>query len=1241
MKRAAFTAALFLLATLASAQPSPDRIANSIETNRLRAVPGFVHRLAQPQYDRGVASSALALDHIQIYIKPTAAQQAALDALILDQQNPNSPNYRKWLTPAQYADRFGLSPRDHAKVIAWLKSEGLNVQESSSGRNWVSFAGSASQVAKAFRTSIHTYSVNGETHFANATDPQVPEAIADMVAGFAGLNDFHPKPNAVLGPKPDFNSGTNHYLSPGDFSAIYDLKPLYAAGIDGTGQTLAVVGQSDISVSDITGFRSDFGLSVNNPKLLLYGTDPGFNGAQIEANLDLEWSGAIAQKATVYYVYGQDAFTAWSYAVSLNVAPVVSISYGSCESDIAVSVWQSVAQQANALGITTVVASGDAGGAGCDFQGDQSVATHGKSVQFPADVPEVTAVGGTMFSEGSGSYWSTVNSLSGTALSYIPEVVWNETAVGLGLGAGGGGASRLFAKPAWQNGPGVPNDGARDVPDVSFSAAANHDGYLITYGGASSLYVVGGTSAGAPSMAGIVTLVNQYVVKLGLQKTGGLGNVNPQLYRLAQSAPTAFHDVTGGSNIVPCEQGTADCSTGSIGYNAGPGYDQASGLGSLDVNVLVNSLGTAVSPSVLSLTSSASKVTINDSVTVTAAVSSVLGAGTPTGTVNFLAFGTPLASATLSGAGGVAMASATFPAWMLGIGNNPVYAAYAGDAAFSGSGSSLKMQVTLPTTANTAAITAGVPGPVYAIKSGTEAPTWQASITLAEAAGVPALLTGFTIDGVAQTLSSTFPSVNIPAGGKLLASLVLRNQAVPIVHVFGFTGTDAGGNQWSRQVSVPFVGPVKEQQVNFNLWANPLSMQQNTAAPANCQWSQQITLDETTGYAQRIVALARGSVDISSTIPAVFGTTRLAPWGSLSGTVCWANVALPATDLLFVETEDDFGDLIIQEANVTFSGPAAAPIPLSASPAAVTLKAPTAPGFPITGTLSINVASGVPWTATVYPATSATSWLQLSQYSGTGAALTNLTASGAGFGPGVYRATILIQSPQATPEWTSIPVMFINGPAGPVITSANNAISGAPGAAPGMLLAVYGTQLAGVTQAATTLPLSPSMGGVSATVNGWPAPLLYVSPTQINLQVPYEAGTGLATVGINNNGQLAGVLVPVAQSSPAILGTTVAAKAGTYTTIYVSGVGDVNQSIPDGVPVATGTPVTSLPLPLAPIGVTVGGVPALIQFEGMTPGTIGLIQVNFQVPSGVAAGMQPVVITAGGVQSPPVMITVM
>jgi uncharacterized protein (TIGR03437 family) len=1249
--RLTFSASLIsFLITFTAAAATQDRIVRTVDRNQLRTIPGTVHRLAQPTNDRGPAAADLQLDHVMLMIKPSAAQQAELDRLLADQQNPSSPSYRHWLTPEAFADRFGLTANDHAKISAWLKAEGLTVQDSSRGRNWIAFTGSADQVSKALHTSIHTYLVNGEKHFANAGEPAVPEAIADAVAGFLGLNDFRTKPaSRSLGSVsiPDYTSSTgDHYLSPADWTTIYDVKPLYTAGIDGTGQSIAIVGQSDILLSDLRSFRSTFGFANMDPKQILYGTDPGFDAnAQFEANLDLEWSGAIAQKATIYYVYGQDAITAWAVAVSANYAPVVSISYGGCEFDNPTAAFRTVAQQGNAQGITTLVAAGDFAAAGCEATFGKQVASLGLGVEFPASYPEVTAVGGTVFNEGSGNYWNSRNSsVFGSALSYIPEAAWNESSLNNGILGGGGGASRVFPKPAWQTGSGVPADGARDLPDLAVSAAG-HDAYLITYSG---LVAVEGTSCAAPSTAGVIALLNQYQVKQGYQKTAGLGNINPQLYRLAAAAPAAFHDTLTGNNTVVCEPGTQNCQTGSFGFNAGPGYDQVTGLGSFDANVLVTSWNTAVSASSLTLNSSASKVTLNDTVTLTATVSAT---GTPTGTVSFVASEIPLGSAALAPSGGAQTASITFPAWMLGTGQTVVAAQYSGDAGFGGSGATLKIQVTLPTSVNVSAVVPSVAqNPVYAFQSGTEPPTWQADIALTEVAGVPALLTGFTIDGQAQSLAQYFPSGDIPAGGTLQSAIVLRNLPVPAIKVFGFSGTDAGGNQWSRTIPIQFLG-TNITISGFNMWAAPLTMLQNPAAPATCPWSQQILLDGA-GFEMYIVGLFQGSVDQSSRIPSIFGTTRIAPWGSVQGTLCWTGQNTPSADFMAVQTFDANGNLFTSIANVTFAGPAASAVQLTASPASLTLKPPAVPGFQQPVTLAVGLSDkSQPWTATVYPANETTAWLQLSQYSGTGPATITLTALPAGFEPGAYKATILVQSPNATPEWVSIPVMWVNPGSAqnsglfPTITSVSNGLSFTPGASPGMLMGVYGAQLANTTQLAPAL-LDNSLAGVSATVNGWPAPILYMSPTQINIQVPYEAAAGPAVLGINNNGLAGGYMFQIAPSSPGIVSVNGAispsatAKQGTYATMYVTGTGDVTQGWPTGVQVPKGTPVSALPLPLLPLSVTVGGTPALVQFAGLTPGVVGLIQVNFLVPQSVGPGTQPVVVTVNGVASAPANIAV-
>lgn len=247
-------------------------------------------------------------------------------------------------------------------------------------------------------------------------------------------------------------------------------------------------------------------------------------------------------------------------------------------------------RQANAQGVTILASSGDEGAAGCEAH-NAKIATHGLAIIAPASIPYVTGVGGTTFDEDN---WNPKNNRAGgSVLSYMSEVAWNDTWLGGPLEASGGGKTAFFKKPAWQNGPGVPNDGARDVPDVALAASPNHDGYLICSAGScangfwsstGTLDIIGGTSASAPAMAGIVALLDQAY-------SGPQSNINAELYRLASLSRNSFHAVGSGDNSVPCTVGTPDCSTGREGYSAGFSYDQVTGLGSVDTLNLVAAWG--------------------------------------------------------------------------------------------------------------------------------------------------------------------------------------------------------------------------------------------------------------------------------------------------------------------------------------------------------------------------------------------------------------------------------------------------------------------------------------------------------------------------------------------------------------------------------------------------------------------------------------------------------------------------
>ena len=581
-----------LFSSVVAAQPG--RIAGRIDSTHSVVLTGHVHAGANARNDRGALEDGFQLPGVTLLLKPTAAQQADLEQLLQQQQDPASPNYHRWLTPEQYAERFGVAASDVAQIVSWLESQGLTVNNVARSRTFVSFSGTAAQAASALHTSFHRYSVNGEIHFANATDPAIPAALAGVVAGFQGLTDFHLKPRLRRPLAPEMTTGGAHHIAPDDFATIFDIAKLYTAGVDGTGQTIAIVGQSLINTSDIQKFRSNFNLGAPNlqTKPVPYRPNPGIVPGDVdESNLDIEWAGAVARNASVIFVYSDDVWQSATYAVVNNLAPILSMSYGTCEPSDLVDLPASrrLVQQANAQGITWFAATGDSGSADCEDQG-AAIAENGLAIDIPAGIPEVTAMGGTEFNDVGGAYWSATNTplTQASALKYIPEMAWNDTNLGFGLSATGGGASTYFARPAWQTGPGVPNDSARHIPDLAFPASADHDGYYF-YSSGSPGYV-GGTSAATPTMAGVFALLNQYLISTSAQKQAGLGNINPALYRLAQSnsGSAIFHDITFGDNIVPCAAGSPNCQNGSVGLSTGPGYDQVTGLGSVDAYNLLH-----------------------------------------------------------------------------------------------------------------------------------------------------------------------------------------------------------------------------------------------------------------------------------------------------------------------------------------------------------------------------------------------------------------------------------------------------------------------------------------------------------------------------------------------------------------------------------------------------------------------------------------------------------------------------
>ena len=570
---------------------TPDRIAGAIDASQVVRLESGVPRQARAEYDQGAVEPGFKLGTVTLLTTPTVAQQRALDKLMADQQNPSSPNYHKWLTPEQYGERFGLSQRDIDKITTWLKAQGFTGVSVARGRNWISFAGTAAQVQSAFHTEIHRYSVDGEMHFANATPAALPASMAGVVIGVRGLHDFRMKP-ASSGNRMHRNyydsTSKGTFLAPGDIATIYDVNPLYALGFDGTGQTIAVIGQTDIYTDDIVDFRSSFGLSAisgcttsttgvltacdtANFKYVLVlppgGVDPGAPdtvGDLPEADLDIEWSGAVAKGAKIIYVNaptGNGVNDSLAYAIDNIVSPVISMSYGLCELDEAKNgtlvADETEYKKANIEGITFVNSSGDSGAAACDFgvlAANGNLAVGGLAVSYPASSVYVTGVGGTAITTADlttnfSTYWSTTDGATGgSAVKYMPEQGWSDidewgvycaansnpfctrhsitspltAQQNLGvIFAGGGGASACvranpttgvctsgFAQPSWQGTLTVPGQSAaRFVPDIALLSSVYFTGNIICT--ATSELSSTGTSASSCA-SGISTAINTW-----------------------------------------------------------------------------------------------------------------------------------------------------------------------------------------------------------------------------------------------------------------------------------------------------------------------------------------------------------------------------------------------------------------------------------------------------------------------------------------------------------------------------------------------------------------------------------------------------------------------------------------------------------------------------------------------------------------------------------------------------------
>ena len=768
--------------------PARDLLTQPIDEAQRTILRGNRHPLARPEFDRGIAPASLPMNRMLLVLKRSDERESAIKSFLESQQTRGSASYHHWLTPEEFGKDFGPSDADIDKVKSWLNSRGFQIAGVSKGRTAIEFSGTADQVRQAFAAPIHRYEVKGDLHWANSAEPSIPSALAPVVKGVLTLHNFPRHSNAVVHGQPlqsmaataassyfTFTAGQNTYygLGPTDFATIYNVLPLWNSGIDGTGQTIAIVGETNINTSDVDAFRNLFGLPKNTPKVILNGPDPGIVGDEPEALLDVSWSGAVAKNATIDLVVSASTESSLGvdlsalYIVDNNLAPVMSESYGECESvlgNAGNAFYNALWQQAAAEGITVLVSTGDSGSAVCDNFNSQSFAFGGLAVSGFASTPYNVAVGGTDFDQSSATlanYWNATNTSTtqSSAKSYIPETTWNQScaadgadgcgpsATDLNIVAGSGGPSSCstlstdstcltgYAKPDWQTGNGVPQDGVRDLPDVSLFASSGHKGsfYIICEADFSpfgplpgwsqpcslsnlNFVGLGGTSASSPAFAGIMALVNQ-------KTSSRQGNANYVLYNLAAQSGAScdsssasaganscmFHDVTKGNIAVPCQPGSPDCGTapsGGLGvlvdpydsttpaWITTPGYDLATGLGTVDATNLVNGWSSAaMTPTTTTLTNVAPTALVHgESVNLTATVAASSGSGTPTGSIALTAAsaGRNAALTTFTLVNGTVTGSTS----LLPGGTYNVIAHYSGDGNFAASDSA-PVQVTV------------------------------------------------------------------------------------------------------------------------------------------------------------------------------------------------------------------------------------------------------------------------------------------------------------------------------------------------------------------------------------------------------------------------------------------------------------------------------------------------------------------------------------------------------------------
>lgn len=605
-------------------------------------VPGSKPPVPFAAVDQGAAPGGMQLQRMLLLLQPSAAQQQALTAELTGLQDPHSAQYHQWLTPAAFAAAYANAPGDVNAIAAWLAGAGFEVAPLPSGLGWIEFSGTVAQVDQAFQAQVDLVAVGGIARPMLVSGISVPGSFQPLVQGLVSLDGALSLP-ALTAPLAVNTSAAAlaaldspaqaEALTPRLAGKLLHWEALHAAGVQGSGQSIAIAARSNLLSSDVAAFRAIFGLPQGVLSVLPSGVDPGLTADEPVTVLAASWAGAAAPGAQI--VVAPAATTAATDGIDLSLAAIVdqhlsatvAVGYAVCEASLSTAhqaFYAALYQQAGAEGMTVIAASGDSGAAACQTTGTTAAVSSGYGVNGLASTPWNTAAGTAAFGA------------SGAEAGIEGLWAWAPSSAAEPALASGGGSSLVYAAPSWQTAAAIPAaasgavtsaaarqqmqrayknwlsqatgaaaskeaasaatlaSGFRLLPDLALPTAIDagvNPGLAFCLSGSSgttgcTLVRSGGSAAAAALFAGIAALVEQ--------KNGVQGNLNPALYALSQSSGV-YADVTQGGSQLSCVAGSSGCGvTQEIGFSAAAGYDLTTGLGAVNAQALVNDFAQAL-----------------------------------------------------------------------------------------------------------------------------------------------------------------------------------------------------------------------------------------------------------------------------------------------------------------------------------------------------------------------------------------------------------------------------------------------------------------------------------------------------------------------------------------------------------------------------------------------------------------------------------------------------------------------